>query len=150
MNDTLAGETLEVEALGAAGDGIARRGGRTLFLPGTLPGETVRARLVGKRGDALLAEAEAVLAPSPDRVVPPCPHFATCGGCVIQHLADAPYAAWKRAKLVEALSRAGFPDAPVGPLERTPPMTRRRADLALRRGSAAACWSASTAAAATR
>ena len=41
---------------------------------------------------------------------------------------------WKRAKLVDALSRAGFPEAPVGPLERTPPDTRRRADLALRRG----------------
>jgi 23S rRNA (uracil1939-C5)-methyltransferase len=131
MTDSL---ELTIEALGAAGDGIARLDGKTVFLPGTLPGEHVRARLVGKRGDALLAEAEAVLEPSPDRVVPPCPHFATCGGCVIQHLAAAPYAAWKRAKLVEALSRAGFPDAPVGPLERTPPLTRRRADLALRRG----------------
>lgn len=125
---------LMIDALGAAGDGIARLEGKAVFLPGTLPGESVRGRLVGRRGDALLAEAEAVLAPSPDRVVPPCPHFATCGGCALQHLADAPYAAWKRARLVEALSRAGFPDAPVGPLERTPPMTRRRADLALRRG----------------
>ncbi|TDH58651.1 class I SAM-dependent RNA methyltransferase [Dankookia rubra] len=125
---------MTIEALGAGGDGIARQGGKAVFLPGTLPGEQVRARLLGKRGDALLAEAEAVLAPSPDRVAPPCPHFATCGGCVVQHLADAPYAAWKRARLVEALSRAGFPGAPVGPLERTPPMTRRRADLALRRG----------------
>ena len=113
-----------------AGDGIARLDGKTVFLPGTLPGERVRANLVGKRGDALLAEAEAVLAPSPDRVAPPCPHFATCGGCAIQHLADAPYAAWKRAKLVDALARAGYPDAPVGALAPTPPHTRRRADLA--------------------
>lgn len=125
---------LTIEALGAAGDGIARLDGKTVFVPGTLPGEQLRARLLGKRGDALLGEAEAVLRPSPDRVAPPCPHFATCGGCVIQHLADAPYAAWKRAKLVDALARAGFRDAPVGPLDRTPPATRRRADLALRRG----------------
>lgn len=125
---------LTIEALGAAGDGIARREGKTIFIPGTLPGERVRARPLGKRGDALLAEAEAVLTPSPDRIVPPCPHFATCGGCVIQHWADAPYADWKRAKLVDALARAGFPEAPVAALERTPPMTRRRADLALRRG----------------
>jgi 23S rRNA (uracil1939-C5)-methyltransferase len=138
MNDpvieTLAHETLAIEALGAAGDGIARLDGRTVFVPGTLPGETVRAHRVGKRGDALAAEAEAVLVASPDRVTPPCPHFAHCGGCAIQHLADAPYAEWKRAKLIDALARAGFPEAPVGPLQRTPPGTRRRADLALRRG----------------
>ncbi|MFC7474729.1 class I SAM-dependent RNA methyltransferase [Dankookia sp. GCM10030260] len=133
MND-LTLETLRIEALGAAGDGIARRDGRTVFLPGTLPGETVHARLMGKRGEALAAEAAAVLAASPDRVAPPCPHFSQCGGCAIQHLADVPYAEWKRAKLVDALARAGFPDAPVGALERTPPNTRRRADLALRRG----------------
>ena len=131
MTDSL---ELTIDALGAAGDGIARLDGKTVFVPGTLPGERVRAHLATKRGEALAAEAEAVLSLSPDRVAPPCPHFSECGGCALQHLADAPYAAWKRAKLVEALARAGFPDAPVGALERTPPMTRRRADLALRRG----------------
>ncbi|MCB4824889.1 class I SAM-dependent RNA methyltransferase [Roseicella aerolata] len=131
MTDTL---DLTVEALGAAGDGIARLEGRTVFLPATLPGERVRARLTGKRGDALAAEALDILAPSPDRMAPACPHFPDCGGCTLQHWADAPYAEWKRAKLVEALARAGFPEAPVAPLARTPPATRRRADLALRRG----------------
>lgn len=129
-------ETLEltVEDLGAAGDGIARLDGRTVFLPATLPGERVRARLTGRRGDALTAEAESILAASPERVAPACPHFPHCGGCTLQHWADAPYAEWKRATLVKALARAGFPDAPVGALARTPPATRRRADLALRRG----------------
>ncbi|RAI60107.1 class I SAM-dependent RNA methyltransferase [Roseicella frigidaeris] len=127
---------LAVEALGAAGDGIARQEGRTVFLPGALPGERVAARLAGRRGEAWLAEVDAVLDPSPDRVAPPCPHFGRCGGCAVQHLADAPYAAWKRATLVAALARAGFPGAPVAALARTPPATRRRADLALRRGPA--------------
>ncbi|TCZ66906.1 class I SAM-dependent RNA methyltransferase [Roseicella aquatilis] len=130
MSDTL---ELEIEALGAAGDGIARRDGRTVFVPATLPGERVRARLTGRRGEALTAEAVAVLTPSPDRVAPACPHVPACGACVLAHWADGPYAAWKRGKLVEALARAGFPDAPVAPLACTPPGTRRRADLALRR-----------------
>ncbi|MBK1658657.1 class I SAM-dependent RNA methyltransferase [Paracraurococcus ruber] len=125
---------LTIEDLGAAGDGIARLDGRTVFVPGALPGERVRAELTGKRGDAAVAAVEAVLTPSPDRVTPPCPHFPACGGCALQHWADAPYADWKRAKLAEALARAGFADAPLGPLARTPPATRRRADLALRRG----------------
>ena len=126
---------LAVTALGAAGDGFARLpDGSSCFVPRSLPGETLTVRPSGKRGDARLAEPEALLRASPDRVAPPCRHFAACGGCALQHWADAPYAEWKRAKLVEALSRAGFVDAPVGPILRTLPRARRRADLALRRG----------------
>lgn len=125
---------LDVGSLGAAGDGFARLAdGGSCFVPRSLPGETLAARPSGKRGGVLLAEPEAVLRASPDRVAPPCPHFAACGGCALQHWADAPYAAWKRAKLADALAHAGFPDVPVAPLARTPPRTRRRADLALRR-----------------
>ncbi|HWL80892.1 MAG TPA: TRAM domain-containing protein [Roseomonas sp.] len=126
--------TLTIESLGAGGDGIARDAeGRPVFVPGALPGETVRATPSGRRGEGSLAALDEVLAPSPERVAPPCPHFATCGGCAMQHLATAPYAAWKRGRLAEALARAGFPDAPVAETRVTPPNTRRRADLALRR-----------------
>lgn len=128
------GVELLVEAIGAAGDGIARGAGGHVFLPRALPGEKLRARLVGRRGGGMLAEPEEWLAESPDRAQPPCPHFGACGGCALQHWAPAPYGDWKRAKLVDALAQAGFTAAPVGPLASTPPGTRRRADLALRRG----------------
>ncbi|GAA0587608.1 class I SAM-dependent RNA methyltransferase [Craurococcus roseus] len=125
---------LAVTALGAAGDGLARMpDGGPCFVPRSLPGETLAVRDLGKRGGGRLAEPEAVLRASPDRVEPPCPHFAACGGCALQHWADVPYAEWKHGKLVEALSRAGFAEVPVAPLVRTPPRARRRADLALRR-----------------
>jgi 23S rRNA (uracil1939-C5)-methyltransferase len=122
-------KTLTIVALGAAGDGVAPLpDGGTCFVPLALPGETVRLERQGNR--ARLLE---VLTSSPDRVTPPCPHFTVCGGCALQHWAEAPYAAWKSAKLAEALSRAGYPDAPLAPLVRTPLRHRRRADLALRR-----------------
>jgi 23S rRNA (uracil1939-C5)-methyltransferase len=111
-----------IDALGAAGDGLAASPeGTCLFIPGALPGERVR------------VEGPVVLAPSAERVEPPCPHFGPCGGCVIQHLAPGPYAAWKRGRLVEALERAGFRDPAVAATEVSHPNTRRRADLALRR-----------------
>ncbi len=127
---------LAVTALGAAGDGIARdAAGRTVFVPRSLPGETWRAGIAGRRGDAILAIPETLLsAPSAERAEAPCPHVGACGGCALQHWQAAPYLAWKRRKLVDALARAGFPDAPVAETVATPPGTRRRADLGLRRG----------------
>ncbi len=92
-------------------------------MPFTLPGERVRATPLARRGDGWACAAE-VLEASPDRAEPPCPHFGACGGCSLQHWADAPYAAWKR-----ALPGLGDP----APLARTPPGARRRIDLALRR-----------------
>ncbi|MFZ6763169.1 class I SAM-dependent RNA methyltransferase [Pseudoroseomonas sp. WGS1072] len=131
---------LDITGLGAGGDGLARLpDGTPCFIPGALPGERVRAAPGARRGEGVAARLETLLAASPDRVVPPCPHFdprgEACGGCQIQHWAGAPYAAWKRARLVEALSRAGFADPAVAEPAVTPPATRRRADLALRRGA---------------
>lgn len=112
---------LTVARIGAQGDGLAPLpGGGQTVLPFTLPGELVES-----------GDTPRILTPSPDRVAAPCPHFGICGACVLQHWADAPYAAWKRGLLVQALARAGFPDAPVGALARTPPGDRRRADLGL-------------------
>jgi 23S rRNA (uracil1939-C5)-methyltransferase len=121
---------LTVTRVGAQGDGVgALPDGGEVFLPFTLPGEVVEAELSGTRG-----RVSELIEASAERVAPPCPHFGSCGACSLQHWADAPYTAWKRRLLVEALARAGFPEAPVGELARTPPGARRRADLGLARG----------------
>ncbi len=69
--------------------------------------------------------AVAILAPSPDRVEPPCPHFGTCGGCALQHWRAEAYLAWKSGLLPSQ------PEVIAGQ-----PGTRRRVDLALRRTAA--------------
>lgn len=121
---------LTVTQMGAAGDGIATLPeGGSAFVSFTLPGERVAARVAGKDRAVL----ENVLTPSADRVEPPCRHFTICGGCSLQHWADAPYAEWKRSRLAEALSRAGFADAQVAPMVATPRAVRQRADLGLER-----------------
>lgn len=115
---------LLIERLGHRGDGVAHHDGQPVFVPYALPGERVEAEIRGER-----AEAVTVLAASKTRVEPPCPHFGVCGGCVIQHLADAGVAAFKRELVIEALADRGL-SAEVEPTITVPPRARRRGTFA--------------------
>src|SRR5688500_14481295 len=99
---------LLIESVGARGDGIARLGEARVFVPFTLPGERVEARIVGKAPDGLLARAERWIRESPARGAAPCGHFGACGGCALQHWSDTGYAGWKLALLGTALRRQGI------------------------------------------
>ncbi|MDA8231964.1 MAG: class I SAM-dependent RNA methyltransferase [Magnetospirillum sp.] len=124
---------LEIAAVGARGDGVANLSGEAVFVPFTVAGDRVLARIEGRRGEGLAAALIEVLAPGPDRVPALCPHYARCGGCSLQHLADQAYAAWKRELLVTQLARHGLGAAPVEPLVRVAPGSRRRAAFAFMR-----------------
>lgn len=115
--------TLEIDAVGARGDGVARApdGGGPVFVPYALAGERVRVRVCDGR-----AELVDVLEASPERRAPDCAHFGVCGGCALQHMSVDAYRAWKRGLVVEALERAGL-DAPVGDLVDAGGAGRRRA-----------------------
>jgi 23S rRNA (uracil1939-C5)-methyltransferase len=125
---------LEIEAMGDGGDGVATAGGKRYFVPYTVPGDRVRVRVAGRRGDAVAAEVIERLADGPQRVTPPCAHFGDCGGCALQHLDDDAYGGWKRQRVFTALARRGLGDVAVEAVARTPPGVRRRATfLAVRR-----------------
>jgi len=115
-----------ITALGARGEGIAEVEGRRVYVPFTLPGERVEIEVAGERGR--LAE---VTEPSPDRIAPFCPHFGRCGGCQLQHLGPAAYAAFKRDLVVTALAHAGI-EADVAPLLDARGAGRRRTTLHMR------------------
>jgi 23S rRNA (uracil1939-C5)-methyltransferase len=118
---------VEIERLGAQGDGVAHGPDGPLFVPFTLPGERV---LIAAEPGETRAEALAVLSPSPDRVVPVCPYFGTCGGCALQHMATDAYLAWKREQVIAALSARGL-EAPVESVRPVSLGSRRRASFAL-------------------
>lgn len=97
-------ECAQVVALTHEGEGVVR-GGKTVFIPGALPGETVRflrARRHRQHDDARLLE---VLAPSAERVTPRCAHFGVCGGCLLQHLEPQAQLAAKQRELADSLQR---------------------------------------------
>ncbi len=119
---------LTVGEIGARGDALAAGPDGPIYLGFALPGELVRARVAGDRGDVL-----AVLTPSAERVAPPCAHFGRCGGCQLQHWQEAPYLAWKHEQVVRALARRGI-GGPVEPVVKAWGAGRRRATLHAARG----------------
>jgi 23S rRNA (uracil1939-C5)-methyltransferase len=123
---------LTVERVGARGDGLAVYEGKPVYLAFAAPGDHVRARLGASRNEGRLGTVVEILIPGA-RQPPSCPHFGTCGGCALQHLADDAYRDMKEGSVRAALERRGLDASVVEPLRRLPPGTRRRARLALRR-----------------
>ena len=123
-------EVATVAALTHDGEGIVREG-KAAFVPGALPGESIRFRRIRRHRQHDEAELLEVLQPSPARVVPRCEHFGVCGGCALQHLAPEAQLEAKQTELRDNLERVGR----VLPREWLPPLRgpvwsyRRRARL---------------------
>jgi 23S rRNA (uracil1939-C5)-methyltransferase len=120
---------VEIETLGARGDGIGQADGVPVYVPFTAPGDRVRARIEGKRGDGYAATALDFIARAPERGAPVCRHFGLCGGCAWQHLNERTYADLKRKLLIAALERQGL-RGEVEPARISPPQSRRRVRFA--------------------
>jgi 23S rRNA (uracil1939-C5)-methyltransferase len=123
---------LTIERIGAGGDGIADGRGEPVYVPFTVPGDRVRARLGTRRGGGYEGRVVELVDPGPGRAPPPCRHFGRCGGCALQHLDPATYRAVKLDRLNRALQRVGIDPTVVEPLRAVPP-ARRRVRLGLLR-----------------
>jgi 23S rRNA (uracil1939-C5)-methyltransferase len=107
---------LRIEKAVYGGDGLARispgdaaSGGKTVFVPGTLPGELVEANIATDRRSFSTGELDAILEPSPERVLPGCEYVPRCGGCQYQHASVACQLQMKLDILRETLARAHLP-----------------------------------------
>jgi 23S rRNA (uracil1939-C5)-methyltransferase len=125
---------LDIQDLSHDGRGVGRQDGKAVFVSGALPGETVRVRQTGRNRHFDEAETLEVLVASPDRIEPRCPHFGTCAGCVLQHLAPERQIEAKQRVLLENLARIGH----VEPATILPPLVdaawgyRRKGRLSVR------------------
>jgi 23S rRNA (uracil1939-C5)-methyltransferase len=125
-------EQLAIIRVAHRGDGVAETPAGPIFVPYTLPGETVEVESIPGHPDRRhLLRVETA---SPERIEPFCPHFGICGGCAIQHWTAPHYREWKRSLVVEALAQAGL-DAPVDALIDAHGDGRRRATFHARLGA---------------
>ena len=123
-------EVASVAALTHEGEGVVR-GGKTAFIAGALPGETVRFRRVRRHRQHDDGELLEVIEASSVRVTPKCAHFGTCGGCALQHLAPQAQLEAKQSQLRDNFERLAHvaPETWLEPLRGPVWGYRRRARL---------------------
>lgn len=123
-----------VDDLSHDGRGVAHPEGKTVFVRDALPGERVRYRVTRRKRQFDEAELEAVLESSTERIEPGCPHFGTCGGCTLQHMAPRAQLAAKQAVAADNLERIGRvrPESWLEPVEGPVWGYRRRARLSVK------------------
>jgi len=109
----------DIETMTHEGRGIARIGGKTVFIDGALPGEQVEFVYTRSRRNYDEGRLLQVLAPSPSRVEPACAHFGVCGGCRLQHVASDEQVRLKQQILLDDLAHIGR----VKPESVLPPLT---------------------------
>jgi 23S rRNA (uracil1939-C5)-methyltransferase len=101
-------EELTLDNAAYGGESIGRLSdGRAVFVPFSIPGETIRIRITEDKKKYARGELLEVLDPSPFRVAPRCRHFGVCGGCHYQHIAYEQQLVIKRKILKDQLERIG-------------------------------------------
>ncbi|SMC19504.1 23S rRNA (uracil1939-C5)-methyltransferase [Andreprevotia lacus DSM 23236] len=97
----------KIESLDFEGHGVARVDGKTIFIDGALPFETVTYSSYRKKPNFENAQATEIHTESFMRTEPACPHFGVCGGCSIQHMEFSAQVAAKQRVLEDNLQRIG-------------------------------------------
>lgn len=94
----------EIVALSNLGAGIAKPNDWVVFVPFTLPGDKIRAKVWRNEANCSHADLVEIIEPSPDRIEPDCRHFGVCGGCQYQHLDYEKQLTWKTRQVRELLA----------------------------------------------
>src|SRR5207245_10953641 len=77
---------VQVSAMTFGPCGIARVGGKTLMIPGAIPGDVLEIETRSDKRDYAVASIVRVVQAAPERREPPCPYVSRCGGCDWQHI----------------------------------------------------------------
>ena len=98
---------LRIEDVAFGGKGVARENGKAVFVPFTIEGELISAKITREKKQFAEAEVVNLREKSPHRVETPCPYFGRCGGCAYQHIAYPHQLEIKTRQVGDVLRRIG-------------------------------------------
>lgn len=113
--------TLTIETVAFGGEGVGRAENLVVFVPFTAEGDVAEVEIREAKKRFLRGRVRKLIAPSADRVEPPCPYFRRCGGCDYQHIRCEKQVEMKGRQVAEAFARIGkFPAPPAEPVLPSP------------------------------
>lgn len=98
---------IEIEKIVYNGYGLAKKDGKTYFIPYVLPKEEVSIKEYQQKKDYIVAYPENIIKPSPYRIEPLCKYFKICGGCDFLHTTYEYQLSLKKDILIDQLKRIG-------------------------------------------
>ncbi len=98
---------LKIESCSSNGSGVGRHDGMAIFVPATAVGDEITAHILKVKKTYAFAKVENVLSPSADRIVPECPVYLKCGGCVFSHMTYEAETKIKAEHVAECFRRIG-------------------------------------------
>ncbi|STX28789.1 23S rRNA (uracil-5-)-methyltransferase RumA [Legionella beliardensis] len=127
-------QVAQIEKFSHDGRGIARINGKTTFIGGALPGETVSFQYTKVKKDFDEGQLLSVISRSAARAEPRCPHYQLCGGCSLQHLNEEMQIQEKQLLLLDLLQRIAHikPELILPPLSSVSWNYRNKARLSVR------------------
>lgn len=100
-------KNLKIKEIGGLGDGVAELDGKKIFVPYTAAGDIIDADMKRENRDGITAKLIKIITPSESRITPPCPYFAKCGGCSLQHINEKAYRDFKYSRFIAAIKNSG-------------------------------------------
>ena len=116
---------LRLESIAPGGDALGRIDGKTVFVEGGAPDETVCCRVTEERKTWVKAELLEIIEASPARVDSFCAFYGKCGGCNLQHINYSAQLTAKTAIINDLFSRIGKINPPDIEIFPSPPKEYR-------------------------
>jgi len=111
--DKIVFENVEVLDAGAKGVSVAKApDGKVIFIPNVVPGDVIDIQTFKKRKAYYEGKAVHFHEYSADRVIPPCQHFGSCGGCKWQNMKYEKQLFYKNREVFNHLKRIGKIELP--------------------------------------
>lgn len=99
-----------IDGWSSDGAGVCHVDGRAVFVPGAIPGERWRVKVLKVTSSAIFGKGIELIDSSPDREEPACPYFGKCGGCDLWHMSYRRELDFKLRQVNDALKHIGGQD----------------------------------------
>ena len=98
-------QTVEINKLDHYGRGIGKINDKIIFIPYTLPGDTVDVAITKEKKNFLEGTVVKFIKKSSEHIINNCPYYEKCGGCQLRHMSYDKQLLFKEEKLREIISK---------------------------------------------